>query len=199
MTEYRQHVAYDPSILVSDPAYAAERMGLIGNHTDKSVLHKVGAWRWQLLQKHRELIVGLLKNGRAMDFGGAAAPVGYGAIVVDRLAPDKALYDVSGCFDVIICSHILEHIEDWEMVLHCLRNKLHTGGHLVIQSPSWHNERLRGGNWPYHANTLCLSMDILDAKHVIVIDTALNTLGFKIKVAEDDGNNVFVIAALENQ
>jgi hypothetical protein len=194
MVEYRQHAVFDPSVLLDDPAHAAEELGLVGNHNG-NVLHRVGAWRWPLFQRFRDLVLELIDGHRTMDLGGAAAPIGYGAIVIDRLAADKAPWDVEGRFDVIVCSHILEHIPDIGLMLLCLRYKVNLGGHLIIQSPSPANEKLRAGNWPFHAQTLSLSFsDVEGSVDRYFVDKALITLGFTILAAVDDGDNIFLIA-----
>lgn len=192
MVAYKEHAVVPPDTLLDDPAYAAEVHGLIGRH-DPQTLARVGAWRWSLLQKYREIIVPMLKRGRALDFGGAAAPVGYGAVVVDRLAEHRALYDVVGPFDCIIISHTLEHIVALDLCVAMIHGHAARGAALVVVVPSCNNIMLRADSWQYHAHTFTLERDP-SYPEWIQLDGYLDHAGWDVKHAEDDGNNIIVIA-----
>lgn len=179
---------------IAGPAIAAEQLELVGDHSPEAI-RAVGAWRWPLVSKHRELILRELEGKRAIDFGGLAGSVGYGAIVVDHGAEYRAIYDVPGQVDTVFTSHTLEHVEDVETCLGCIRRKLTTGGALIAQVPSWRFESLRAENWPHHVHTFRLSCRVdpeAPARY-----TALDVLvsGWaEIELAEDDGECILLIA-----
>lgn len=151
-TPQRSWPKADPSDMDPDPAYVAEAEGLAGKH-DIETVRRIGAWRWPLVFRHREWLAQIIQQGRAVDFGGLAGPIGYGAVVVDHGAEHRALYDVPGKIDVFFSSHTLEHIRDLDTLLVSVEAKLNKGGFFVANVPSWRFEKLRAGNWPHHYQT----------------------------------------------
>jgi SAM-dependent methyltransferase len=130
-----------------------------------------------------------------IDFGGAAAPLGYGAEIVDRLSEHKALYDLPGQADVIFSSHTLEHVQDPALLLEIMRRKLTAGGPLVVMVPSWRMEHLRAENFPFHCQTFCLSDDAAAANTDYTrLDLLVENSGFQLLAGEDDGQNILIIA-----
>lgn len=180
----------DPATLVVNPAEYVAEQGLVDNH-EVSTREKVGAWRWPGIFKHRDRLLNLLLSSRgAIDFGGAAGPIGYGATVVDMFAPAKAFWDLAGPCNLIFSSHTFEHVPDLGALLGAIYYKLARPGHLVVFVPSWRLEHLRAENWPHHCHTFCLSTDRTRGVHPdwIPLDKVLST-GFEVELAEhtEDG------------
>jgi hypothetical protein len=144
--------------LKDDPANYAVENGLVDVHTDDSRAI-VGAWRWKGLSIYRKRIVELLQSHRSIDFGGAAGPVGYGAIVVDMYAEYKAPWDVPGDVGCVFTSHTLEHIPDLYSCIAAITYRLSAGGYLVAFVPSYRSVHLRAENFPHHCHTFRLSAD----------------------------------------
>ena len=183
--------------MAPDPAYAAERMRLVDDHRPEA-LRAVGAWRWPCLQKHRELVKRIIQMGRAVDFGGAAGPVGYGATVVDYGAPIKRLADLDFQPLSIFSSHTLEHLEDLDAVLDEMVILLSPGGFLLAHVPSWRVERWRGGVWPHHHQTFFLAMDPMANQALRdqtwrALDTEFTTRGLSINLAHDYCGGIIVV------
>lgn len=181
--------------LVDDPAEYAVRAGLVNKH-DEAVFAKVGAWRWPLVSKHRDAIVPML-DGYAIDLGGAAAPVGYGAVVVDYQNPHdqpRSLLDVPPGADCVFCSHTLEHFVDLDLAMCSIWRKLKVGGHLVLQVPSWRKAMLRAENWDYHEQTFCLTYETNAPARYIRLDALLEAWRFTVTETDMIGDNILVMA-----
>lgn len=191
--EYRDHPIVDPAAMRADPAHAAEREGLVDEHGE-AARRAVGAWRWPPLQRHRERLLPLIVGRRVIDFGGSAGPIGYGAHIVDRLAPEKALYDVAGEFETIAAIHVLEHLVDLRLALAVCEAKLVAGGCLIVLTPSWRHRRLNADRWPFHAWTFALSTDPEATGKQVFLDRFLAHFGLAVEIGEDDGVNLFLLA-----
>ena len=181
----------------SDPFRFARDSALVGVH-EEWVFSVIGAWRWHLVDRHGERIKELVTKGYSIDFGGAAAPVGYGAVVVDYLmpAPDgpRSLLDVPPDADCIFCSHTLEHFVDTAGAVASMFDKLKPGGHVVIQVPSWRKQMLNAAHWDFHEADFCLEWESNAPGSVIRLDTLLESRGFVIELKDDWHDNVMVIA-----
>jgi hypothetical protein len=177
--------------LVPDPANYAVIHDLVGNHSIET-RRKVGAWRWPLVQKLRDPLLEALE-GRALDFGGSAGPIGYGALIVDHEAPDKALYDVPGLFDLVFTSHTLEHVTDIFLCVQSLILKTRIGGTIAVVVPSWRNEKLRAENWPHHEHTFCLTAHSEAPDEYIRLDS-LFALHCARLIGMDDATNILYAA-----
>ena len=179
-----------------DPAKAAVELGLVGAHSEE-VFFDVGAWRWPILHDQAERIVELLTKGYAIDYGGAAAPVGYGAVVVDYQGPHgapRSLIDVPPNADCVFCSHTLEHFVDLFGALASITAKLKIGGHLIIQVPSWARENLRAENWQYHEQTFRLEHE--ENGVGIPLDRVLRDWGYELEYVSHklDSQHILIIA-----
>ncbi len=185
-----------------DPAQYAHDAALVGVH-DEWVRGVVGAWRWPLLHKHRARVKELVTAGYAIDLGGAAAPVGYGAVVVDYhahamdgadyVAP-RSLFDVPPDPVCVFASHTLEHFVDVEHAVRAIFDKLASGGHFVCLVPSWRKTNLQASVWPYHETTFCLEWETNAPVGFVRLDMLCAEVGFAIDLADADYNNIIVIA-----
>ena len=185
----RQYEPLTSDDLVGDPAIYADDNGLVDNH-EAWVRGVVGVWRWIGLQPFRERITDLIQGKYAIDLGGSAGPVGYGAHVVDYWAEHRNLWDLPPNADVIFASHVLEHFVDIDNALVAIADKLKTGGHLIVQVPSYKHKSLRASNWKYHEQTFCLEKDGVEF-------TALDTLlsrWFDMEECLHIGRCIFLIA-----
>ena len=174
--------------LVDDPAQYAQENGLVDNH-DNWVRGVIGAWRWVALEIFRERILELVKDKYVIDLGGSAAPLGYGALVVDYWAQHRSLWDLPPHADVVFASHVLEHFVDIDNALVAIADKIRTGGHIIVHVPSYMNEMLRSDNWEVHEQTFCLAGE---STEFTPIDTLLERW-FDIEEATDVGRNIFII------
>jgi len=167
----------DVTGMADDPANAAGELLYVG-HDSMDIRRAVGVWRWHLMHKHRQKLLEVIENRRVIDFGGAAAPLGYGAIIVDQLAECKALYDVEGEVDTIVASHVLEHVADLPGVLHAIHQKLTHNGTLVIHGPHWTFTKLRAENWPSHRHNFAFSTEENVPDGDLRIDDVCRMVGF---------------------
>ena len=155
---------------------------------------QAGAWRWPIVYSNSDKILPLIQDKHCIDFGGGAAPVAYGAQVVDRLTENKSLIDLPGQWDTIFTCHTLEHIVDISLCVQMIHAKLKPGGHIVAVVPSWQFTKLRAENWPHHAQTFYLWRDVDRTEPGWQpLDAGLATVGFTIDHAEDDGDCILVI------
>lgn len=174
-----------------DPAHAAEHGGLVGKH-DEWVFGAVGAWRWEALQAHRERILELVQGSHTIDLGGAAAPLGYGSVVVDYHAQLRGLWDTPPNADVIFASHVLEHFVDAENALVTMHDKLRDGGYIIVHVPSWRQENLRAENWEFHEQTYCLEFETNAPAAYTRLDTLLGRW-FNLEVCEYVTHHIIAI------
>jgi SAM-dependent methyltransferase len=189
--KHRDYEIIDPAGMFVRPAEDQATPEWVGNHSVEA-RRKIGAWRWPLLHKHREALLSMIKGGRVIDFGGAAGPLGYGAIVVDRVGPEdgyRSLYEVEGPVDTVFTCHTLEHVEDLGCVLVSIREKLIPGGHLIVMVPHWTDVKLRAENWPHHCHTFCVAEETAAPQEYTRLDTALRGAGLDVlKYAGEEGH-----------
>lgn len=158
MVQHKEYELLDADSLVQDPANYAREHKLVGKHS-REARSLVGTWRWPLLHvdKVADKLAGWLADAeRIIDFGGAAGPLGYGSVVVDRIGHFRGLEEVPGQVDLIYTAHTLEHVPDLGLTLCSFHWKLAEGGRVVALVPSWRNEMLRADNWAHHAHTFCV-------------------------------------------
>lgn len=112
--------------------------------------------------KDRILRILLQPNQTILDIGGADGPLGLGSVIVDKQKVDiwgnpvkhRSIADFEEV-DVIYSSHMLEHLEDPEMVLEAWASKLKAGGYLILHVPSvfgfiyWHRTIKPEHKWVY--------------------------------------------------
>lgn len=192
----KQHRFCD-SLSESDPAAYVVNAGLVDCHQEWC-FSVVGAWRWPVIAAHRDRIKELVTAGYTIDFGGGAAPVGYGATVVDYQAPmpdgKRSLLDVPGQADCIFTSHTLEHMVDVDAALMLCHYKLRLGGHLIAQVPSWHKKNLNAAVWDFHEQDFCWEWETNAPDHVVRLDRLIKSCGFEIELMSDHNGNYLVIA-----
>lgn len=180
----------------SDPMKFARDSALVGVHAEWA-FGVIGAWRWHIIDRHGDRIKELVTKGYTIDYGGAAAPVGYGAVVVDyqqAFNGPRSLVDVPPDADCIFCSHTLEHFVDTNGAVAGMAHKLKPGGHLIVQVPSWRKQLLNAANWDFHEADFCLSWETNAPANVIRLDDLLESHGFVIELKDDWYENVLVIA-----
>jgi len=192
--EHREYDVIDPADMVDDPIVWAHDHELVGAH-GLYARETVGAWRWQLL--HEPPILKVLRQwideaDRIIDFGGAAGPMGYGAIVVDRQAEIRSLDDVEGQVDLIFTAHTLEHVRDLGLALCSIHWKLPLGGRVIVLVPSWQNTALRAENHIHHAHTFCLSADTDAEPGWIKLDELLIEHGFGLHIVAQGHGNILI-------
>ena len=192
--EHRVYEVIDPAGMADDPATYAAEHDLVGAHGLRART-MVGAWRWPLL--HEPAILEVLRQwidaaDRIIDFGGAAGPCGYDAIVVDRQGDIRSLDDVYGEVDLIFTAHTLEHVRDLRLVLCSFNWKLPVGGRVIALVPSWQNESLRAENHIHHAHTFCLTADTDTAAHWVQLDRAFIQHGFGLHIVAQGNGNILI-------
>lgn len=181
----RFYAAIDPASIQPD------RPDLVDVHTTEAI-RRMGAWRWPLLWRHRAAIRKALEAGLAVDFGGLAGPIGYGAVIVDMDGPLRSLDDVEGVPHTFFSSHTLEHLHDPLATLEDMNERLAPGGWMIHHTPSWHKEKHRPENWPHHHAAFCLRGTPAPPS-VIRLDEVLGQWG-RVYVKEDDRKSVLVMA-----
>ena len=195
---HKDYTTIDPATMADDPAATAVSEGLVGVHTPESMA-RIGAWRWQLVSHCATTIVKALQGRYAIDFGGAAAPIGYGAIVVDRLTEHRTLDDVPADVAVIFTSHTLEHVVDLEFCLDGMYRKLAPGGLLIAHVPGCDSENLRAENFPHHAQTFCLAgSEEPRLPGWVALDEAMAAAGFTLQYVSEGWGCLMVIGWKEN-
>ena len=130
------------------------RLGQVG----RLRLLDVGCADGRLLDWYRTSAVGarLETHGIELDERAAATARGRGhRVVAGRFESDRELE--LGSFDLILASHVIEHVDDPERFARRAAELLAPGGMLVVATPNWDSadaRRLRGhwgGNhWPRH-------------------------------------------------
>jgi len=192
--EHREYDVIDPAGMAIDPVAWAQENAMVGSHR-ADAFAAVGVWRWPLL--HEPPIPEVLRRwideaDRIIDFGGAAGPMGYGAIVVDRQADIRSLDDVEGQVDLIFTAHTLEHVRDLGLALCSFHWKLPIGGRVIVLVPSWQNESLRAENHIHHAHTFCLSADTDTEPYWIKLDDLLIEHGFGLHIVAQGHGNILI-------
>ncbi len=173
--------------------------------------NRLGIFRWRGLQENRDLLLGLIsKANRIVDFGGAACPLGFRAVVVDHLQTDAygkpvpyhSLDQLPWKADLVFSSHTLEHIPDIEGVLAQLRDALEKDGHLVLHLPAYTCTRWwpgvhKNSRYHDHVHTFGLrgSQPPPQVPAYCEIDTLVGRY-FTLAKAEYCGDNsIFILAA----
>ena len=133
-------------------------------------------------------------SSRKTASSGAAGPIGYEAVIVDRLSEHRSLYEVPGPCRTLFTSHTLEHVVDLHAVMMAIKAKLYVGGALIVHVPTWRNIKLQDQHWPQHAHTFCLSRDLDSAAGFVPIDNVLARYGFEIEHAEEENANLIIFA-----
>jgi len=113
-------------------------------------------------------------------------------ITVDKEAGETMQADIQSLpfddnsFDVIICSHILEHIPDDEKAVAELRRVLSEKGHIFIQVPLFHD------NQPDHVRSYDIKSisELLGKDHSIVTCEAPLNTEFRF---DERSNKIFII------
>lgn len=197
--EVKSH-AFLAGLTEPDPAEYAIRAGLVGVH-DPWVFGVVGAWRWGVIQKHKDRIKELVTRGYTIDLGGGAAPVGYGAVVVDYQAPfpngPRSLCDVPGGADCVFCSHTLEHFVDVDCAMSGIAAKLKAGGALIVQVPSWRKQHLNRQRWAYHEQDFCFRWEKNAPAHVVRLEDLLERYGFGVDLVDEDATGNYLIVGVK--
>lgn len=196
--EHRDYDCVDPAGMVADPANYARVHQMFGS--GNNARHTVGAWRWPLLHEDRigsKLVEWLLAADTAIDYGGAAGPLGYGSLVVDRIGDVRGLEEVEGRVDLIFTAHTLEHVADLGLAMCSFHWKLNPGGRLIALVPSYTNEMLRAENWAYHAQTFCLSTDQDAPSEYTRIDEVFARHRFRPVLCAEGFNNIIVFGERE--
>lgn len=135
----------------------------------------LGVWRWRGMPGVRDLLIAAA--GNIIDFGGAAAPLGLGAMVVDtapRDAHGQAVLVSSLTYckaPLIFTSHTLEHVPDLDATLEQITSALMPRGTLIAHVPAWTCERWRAGvhtssEHGAHRWTFTLAGEGIDTMHV---------------------------------
>ena len=201
VSDGKHHEEYDfinVDSLAPDPADYAEQNRLVGCH-DVPARRMIGAWRWPLVWEYRNQIIPLIQGRYALDWGGAAGPIGYGAVVVDRGSPYqgfRTLEEVEPGANCIFTSHTLEHVVDLKWCLDGLVRKLDKFGRLIIHVPGWRIPNLREENWPHHYQTFCLSGETEAPEHYTRLDTLLSGYGNLDTCMDDSRGNILSILKL---
>ena len=112
-----------------------------------SAIERLGVWRWRGMLDNMTRLLPLIVGRRVIDFGGHDAPVGFGALVVDRRGPLYSLDEIRGEAETVFTSHTLEHVVNLPGILDALADKLLPGGSLIVHVPAWTCTRWRAGDY----------------------------------------------------
>lgn len=193
---HKDYDVIDPAKMVDDPGrWVAENK--VKNAHSPEMRRKIGAWRWSLIREEpvrQKLLEWIDAADRIIDFGGAAGPLGYGALVVDRIGEVRGLEDVEGKVDLIFTAHTLEHVIDLGLVLCAFHWKLNDTGRLVVLVPSYRNKGLRAENWPHHAQTFCLTQNGKLNEDWVRLDAILARHRFQPVLAVEGHENIIIFA-----
>ncbi len=184
---------HEQTNLVPDPRFTALERRWVNQHSPV-MRSMIGAWRWPIIQKHGQVIQAAIVDKCAIDYGGFAGPIGYGAVVVDYQAPHgqpRSLFDIKGTVDTIFTSHTVEHLSDPVLFFQSCYLKIREGGTLIVQVPGWRKEHLRAENWLFHEQTFCVAGDDCD---YTPIDTMISENGFTVELVDNWNENILVIA-----
>lgn len=171
----------------------------------------LGLYRWRGIEESRFEILNYLKESErhAVDFGGAAAPLGFNSTVVDTLRWDALrrrvrFHDLSQLkrpIDYFFSSHTLEHIQDLDGFFLQLERAISKFAILFFHLPSFSCRRWRAGihqnglyndhHWTFH-----LSSDDppRDLPKLLCIETYLSSK-FNILEAKNCGDNSIIVKA----
>lgn len=189
---HKSYAMLKPDDLTDRPYELSVLAGLAGNH-EPWARGMIGAWRWSIVQKYAQTILDVVNLSYVVDFGGAAGPIGYNAIVVDYDAPTKSLVDLPGKVNAIFTCHTIEHVKDLRLLSIMFREKLDEGGVVIAIVPSFRNERLRAGNWPYHEHTFCLNVHEDQPSSFVRLESLFEGWA-DIKLADEHDGSLIVIA-----
>lgn len=189
---HKSYAIFKPEDLTGRPYELSVLAGLAGNH-EPWARGLIGAWRWSIVQKYAQTILDVVNMSYVVDFGGAAGPIGYNAIVVDYDSPTKSLVDLPGRVNAIFSSHTIEHVKDLRLLSIMFREKLDEGGVCIVIVPSFRHERLRAGNWPYHEHTFCLNQHTEEPAAYVRLESFFEGWA-DIKLADELDGNLIVIA-----
>ena len=137
-------------------------------HRD-DVREQLGVWRWAGMQEYMGEILAEVLDKRVIDFGGAAGPLGFGSVVVDKTGGTAGLFSSLSKVvrqqvpTVIFTSHTLEHVKHLNGTLDEMAAIADT---IICHVPSWKNPAWHAGvdrprkdvDGP-HLWTFCLSDD----------------------------------------
>ena len=193
---HRDYANIDPAGMDDDPGnWVAENK--VKNAHSPAMRRKIGAWRWPLIREpvvREQLIDWVTEADRIIDFGGAAGPLGYGSIVVDRIGTHRGLEDIDGKVDLIFTAHTLEHVIDLGLVLCAFHWKLTDNGRLFILVPSHRAKGLRAEVWPHHAQTFCLSTNGKLSPDYVQLDQLLARHRFIPRKVAEGHENIAIFA-----
>jgi SAM-dependent methyltransferase len=105
----------------------------------------------------------LVRTGLAASYTGFEIDEGLraqGARLVDVRPFDAERDHLSGSYDLIICSHLIEHVRDPDAVIGRLVGALRDGGVIIVVTPntsSW-SARVRGRAWIGYADPTHISL-----------------------------------------
>lgn len=190
------HKEYEviPTTGAGDPCGVAIAEHMVGQHAPE-VRRRIGAWRWPLMARHRDVILPLLKDAKlAIDFGGSAGPVGYGCVIVDRIAEYRSLCELPPVHvDVMVSSHTFEHVVNIWLCMAEIQVVLRPGGVLVAHVPSWRAVNLRADRWAAHAHTFRLEGDDCDCE-ALSLDRVIENSGLTVTLTDADERNLIIFA-----
>jgi len=189
---HKTYAILRPDDLTDRPYELSVMAGLANNHQPWA-RGLIGAWRWTIVQKYAQTILDVVNLPYVVDFGGAAGPIGYNAIVVDYDSDKKSLLDLPGKVNAIFTSHTIEHVKDLALLSVMFREKLDDGGVVIAIVPSFRNERLRAGNWPFHEHTFCLQSHTEEPAAYVRLESIFDGWA-DIKLADELDGNLIVIA-----
>lgn len=189
---HKSYAMLKPDDLTGRP-YELSVLAELANNHQPWARGLIGAWRWGVVQKHAQSILDLVNLPYVIDFGGAAGPIGYNALVVDYDAPQKSLVDMPGLVDAIFTCHTIEHVKDLRLLSIMFREKIRPAGYCAVIVPSFRCENLRAGNWPYHEHTFCLERDTDQPAEYKRLERFFDGWA-DVKLADEDAGNLICFA-----
>jgi hypothetical protein len=194
-------------------SYTYTRSYINRHHTYE---HLLGVFRWRGMQENLNVIIPLISDSSkvVVDFGGGGSPLGFDSILVDRLKIDKLgrrikihnLDEIEGHIDVLFASHVFEHIQELDIVLKKIFDKMISGGFLICFVPSFSNPYWNAGDHQHylfgrHVWTMGLSKTdrniVSKIPFYMDIDLLIGKY-FEIEKAEYCGDDCIYILAKKN-